>query len=263
MRVCSVDGCDAKHYGLGCCRDHWRVKRRELGMDVKPHDARRLVSCIVCGAEVMRYLSKNRMPTCSNQCRRDLTFGVSEPLPEFHMARWVGQFCPWSPPKPRTARFVACVCAECGERFIGDHEALWSQQAESYCSRRCMTRRARRRRRAREHGRENHWRWTDFVAIWLRFERCCAYCEQPIEGQPDPDHVVPLSRGGKDVVGNLLPACRACNSDKADLTLEEWRVERERRGLDPRRYSWSEGDERFHHLVPQRPTGAAWRHRAA
>ena len=36
------------------------------------------------------------------------------------------------------------------------------------------------------------------------------------------DHVLPLSRGGLHEVNNLVPACRKCNFNKHDKTLEEW-----------------------------------------
>ena len=65
--------------------------------------------------------------------------------------------------------------------------------------------------------------------------RRCAYCDQRVEGQPDPDHVVPLSRGGSNSITNILPSCRACNSDKRDLLLAEWRMDRQRRCLPARR----------------------------
>lgn len=263
MKTCEIDGCTEKHYGLGCCRRHWRDRRRKLGLDSKPHATPRLVACVVCGTEVERYVSKRRMPTCSNRCRRDLTFGVSEPLPEFHMVRWVGKSSPWSPQRTRAARFVSCACTDCGSPFIGDRVAHWSRQDETYCSRRCQRRVERRRRRARESGHETTWRWIEFVAIWMRFDRCCAYCERPIAGQPDPDHVVPLSRGGADAVGNLLPACRSCNSDKGDLTLDEWAADRARRGRPALTYAWDRGDARVRHLVQQAVSGVAWRHRAA
>jgi len=28
------------------------------------------------------------------------------------------------------------------------------------------------------------------------------------------DHVVPLVRGGRSIRGNVVPACKACNSEK-------------------------------------------------
>ena len=36
------------------------------------------------------------------------------------------------------------------------------------------------------------------------------------------DHVIPKSKGGEDSFENCVTACRPCNADKDDLTLEEW-----------------------------------------
>lgn len=32
-------------------------------------------------------------------------------------------------------------------------------------------------------------------------------------------------RGGENHIGNLLPSCASCNSDKRDLLLDEWAIE--------------------------------------
>lgn len=37
------------------------------------------------------------------------------------------------------------------------------------------------------------------------------------------DHLVPRSRGGPDALPNLRPACSACNRQRGDMTLDEWR----------------------------------------
>lgn len=54
----------------------------------------------------------------------------------------------------------------------------------------------------------------------------CVYCnERPaIEW----DHVVPIVRGGRHAIGNLVPACRTCNASKGARTLMEWRIWKER-----------------------------------
>lgn len=36
------------------------------------------------------------------------------------------------------------------------------------------------------------------------------------------DHIVPLVRGGKSVRGNVVPACKECNSRKKYLLPQEW-----------------------------------------
>lgn len=37
------------------------------------------------------------------------------------------------------------------------------------------------------------------------------------------DHVVPIRRGGRHSIGNLLPSCNRCNLSKAAKLLVEWR----------------------------------------
>lgn len=46
----------------------------------------------------------------------------------------------------------------------------------------------------------------------------CAYCHATAS---TVDHVVPRSRGGRDVWANVLPACQPCNRSKADRLLTE------------------------------------------
>jgi 5-methylcytosine-specific restriction endonuclease McrA len=36
------------------------------------------------------------------------------------------------------------------------------------------------------------------------------------------DHVVPISRGGKSTKGNIVPACKECNTKKNSLLPIEW-----------------------------------------
>jgi 5-methylcytosine-specific restriction enzyme A len=63
-------------------------------------------------------------------------------------------------------------------------------------------------------------------SAWWKRRRAvgrCAYC-----GRPTPpraltmDHRIPLVRGGRSTRGNLVPACKACNSAKKYLLPTEW-----------------------------------------
>lgn len=56
--------------------------------------------------------------------------------------------------------------------------------------------------------------------VFARDGAACRYC-----GSADYlecDHVIPLSRGGRSRLDNLVTACRACNRSKGAKTPEEW-----------------------------------------
>ena len=50
----------------------------------------------------------------------------------------------------------------------------------------------------------------------------CVYCGEGETRQLTLDHVVPKSKGGPNTWENLVTACKKCNNEKADLSLEEW-----------------------------------------
>lgn len=60
--------------------------------------------------------------------------------------------------------------------------------------------------------------------------RHCWYCgvrtwdAENVSMSKSVDHLVPRSRGGKTEQGNIVRACRKCNGEKHDLTLEEFRL---------------------------------------
>jgi 5-methylcytosine-specific restriction endonuclease McrA len=58
-------------------------------------------------------------------------------------------------------------------------------------------------------------------------QRPCFYCGAT--ERLTVDHVVAIARGGTDSIGNLVSACKTCNSQKRDLTIMEWRKKRESR----------------------------------
>lgn len=62
----------------------------------------------------------------------------------------------------------------------------------------------------------------DVKRLFDRHRGCCAYCGKRPK-HLELDHVIPLSRGGRHAIGNLLPACRRCNRSKHSRLLVEWR----------------------------------------
>jgi len=58
--------------------------------------------------------------------------------------------------------------------------------------------------------------------LFLRDAHLCMYCGKQLpEHLLTRDHLVPLSRGGRDCWSNVVTACRACNHAKGARTPEE------------------------------------------
>jgi len=49
----------------------------------------------------------------------------------------------------------------------------------------------------------------------------CVFCGGPIERW---DHLVPVTKGGDTVLGNMVPACSKCDDSKGDAEFEQWAV---------------------------------------
>lgn len=68
------------------------------------------------------------------------------------------------------------------------------------------------RRYAREKGASGSHTLDEWQMLKDRSKNRCAYC-----GEDRPltkDHIIPLSEGGSDDIGNIQPLCRNCNSKK-------------------------------------------------
>ena len=127
-------------------------------------------------------------------------------------------------------------CVECGEPLPPLHTYAPERR---HCGHRCREAAKRRNRTPEQRARinANHkvtekWRRApklgsdgristrDWERLVERYNGLCAYCS--VRPATDQDHVIPLSRGGRHTVGNVLPACRSCNSSKNDRLLIEW-----------------------------------------
>ena len=61
----------------------------------------------------------------------------------------------------------------------------------------------------------------------------CVYCRRRVGGRAlTMDHIVPLGRGGRSARGNVVPACKACNSRKKALLPVEWQEYLDRLACD-------------------------------
>lgn len=60
--------------------------------------------------------------------------------------------------------------------------------------------------------------------VYNKMDGHCAYCGRKLQyANMQVDHVVPLRKGGPDVLDNMLPACRSCNHYKDTLTVQQFR----------------------------------------
>jgi HNH endonuclease len=60
-----------------------------------------------------------------------------------------------------------------------------------------------------------HYTAAEWKAMKARYEHRCLMCKrQEPEIRLTVDHIVPISEGGDNTIGNLQPLCRSCNSKK-------------------------------------------------
>ena len=74
----------------------------------------------------------------------------------------------------------------------------------------------RERAKARELRRSQWWKRRRAAGV-------CHYCGAQVgAGALTMDHLVPLARGGRSTKGNLVPACKECNTKKKHQLAFEW-----------------------------------------
>lgn len=73
----------------------------------------------------------------------------------------------------------------------------------------------------------------DWDRLAGRYRGCCAYCGAKPK-KLEIDHVMPVSRGGRHSIGNVLPACPPCNRAKGAKFLVEWRYQNKARSESSR-----------------------------
>lgn len=162
-------------------------------------------ACVSCSRK-MRTSAESKSPTC-RPCRRARP-ARDDRLQVTRACAWCSTgFRPW-----RTNPGQRYCSQACGSRA----SAVARGRAQTPKGQRAGRRRDREssaagltaaaRRRLRLH--------------WVARGIGCAFCDGAAE---TVDHVIPLSRGGSNFEGNLLPACRRCNSARSDLLLSEWR----------------------------------------
>lgn len=123
------------------------------------------------------------------------------------------------PESTKSGPTVRVVYASKSEKARAHHLARIERDPEGVKAR---NRRLRAARRARERGAETCLiTQRDLDRLVRRHGGLCAYCRDSPWAQWD--HVIPLVRGGRHAIGNLVPVCRRCNYSKNRRLLAEWR----------------------------------------
>lgn len=227
QRTCTIPGCDKPHRAKGYCSGHYKTA---FPAPAKTYDS----PCDGCGINVPRQRpGRFKYIFCSELCRHWIQWGAwsSKVRPPAHDPKPI--------PGPRVFG-----CAWCGIA-ITTHDGR-----VRFCSTGCTRRSKRVARRAREANAPGSYTWAEVTRLWITFDKQCAYCHEPTSlADIQAEHVIPLSRGGRNDIGNLLPSCGPCNSDKRDLLLDQWAIDRARRHLAPVITTWTATDTRYMHLV--------------
>ena len=253
QRTCEIDGCNRAHAARGMCASHYGSWHRRIN---GRKDLVYTKTCVMCGNEwttrrnAAKFCSdsckgRHYSETMQTRCRLPVDHPVMILIAESRKAKRT------KPSRPTFEWRTERECPGCACLFT----PLFTPNMIC-CSKRCFRRVARWRRNAAECEATGTFTWSEFMRIARRFDYRCAYCAGR-DGQLDPDHVVPLSRGGSNSTTNLLPSCRQCNGDKRDLLLDEWAIDREARGKAPRITNWAPEDRRYWHLTSVSPISLA------
>jgi 5-methylcytosine-specific restriction endonuclease McrA len=227
-RTCSMPGCNSTHRARGLCGSHYQQIHQ---LD---RHSKRTARCAGCGADVQKYATqRSRRFVCSYRCRYFVTYGrwpeAGRELVGPVARRLLPTLKPQAQPNQEhetRSRFVSVACGWCGGYFVQDLRI--TGVTARWCSRYCQRKSHKATRRAVELGAAGTYTWAEVMRLYLKFGGC-AYCGGSEDIQPD--HVVPLSRGGSNSITNVVPACGPCNSDKGSKSLAEWYASRQTRGL--------------------------------
>jgi 5-methylcytosine-specific restriction endonuclease McrA len=203
-RTCTVDGCEGKHRARGFCQKHYTRWQRYGIVNDRP------ITPMTHGMSAY-----NR-----HGCRCEICTAAKRTVQAQYRSRH-----PISAKAADAAYYVANVATI--KRRNAAYVKANPQGIRDAENRRRQTdpmphRLAQIRRRALKAGVDSRMVTPrDWVRLCNRFHNCCAYC-----GKSRPltqDHVIPLFRGGRDAIGNIVPACTSCNASKGTKLLIEWR----------------------------------------
>jgi|GEM_PF-4374367 len=245
MNTCTIDNCTKPIHikKRSLCRAHYMAWWKAGGEE---HTTAAQSSCAQCGAAFD--LTHGSRKHCSPTCRERAKY-LRACADRDRYARLLQRARDAYTPK-RPNIFHSNTCDDCGTPFIER-----THTPSRYCSTRCAHRSGKRTRRAREHNAPGTFTYAQLMKQYLRQGKACAYCKEATPN-PQPEHVLPLSRGGRNDMTNIVAACPRCNGDKTDRTLDEWATSRATRGMAP--VDTRLDGSAYRNLWHQAPTSPRW-----
>lgn len=77
-----------------------------------------------------------------------------------------------------------------------------------------VARAAKAKRRALERAAQGSYSSLEWERKLAQYAGRCHWCTKEIAGTPHADHLIPLSKGGNNDIGNIVPSCSTCNWQK-------------------------------------------------
>lgn len=208
--TCSVDGCERDVDARGFCPRHYMQAKRAGTLPTTP----RVYSSSPCGT-VQRYSKGCRCDECRAASRERKRRYRSE---HAEKARIASQEYDRANRERQAARKKADRLAnpEKYRQRLAEYNATEAGKLNRHLRKL--------RRRAREAQADlRDVSASDWLRLVHRYRGCCAYCGAS-DRQLTREHIIPLARGGRHAIGNILPVCGPCNYSKADRLLIEWRA---------------------------------------
>ena len=234
---CVLDECDRPRYGK---KEYCQMHYNRLTRNGNPHIKYRTTEkkCLNCG---QTFKAKNKCSNtkyCSKKCWHEAWYSESINLSrtkkcclycgsEFSAVTYLYKtsYCSNTCRGKHNAenRVKRVFCRQCGVEFETPNAHFNTCPS---CARENMLKKVKRRNRyirylARGAAGPYH-NNSEWEKLLRRHNGKCAYCgERPAEHK---DHIIPISKGGTDAIGNILPACRECNLSKGNKLLAEWKL---------------------------------------
>ena len=221
QRTCDMPECNNRHQARGLCSTHYNQahqpnRHKDSAAQSKARRERDQLNPAKRDAERERQRKKReRYPTkqdpwpgltdITNRLPREIDSEMRK-LERLHLVK----------------------CEQC------EAKVLTAKGVMRFCSKRCKRQAVHHRRRASKRGARGTHTRSEVLDLWRSIGRMCGYCEfQVAKHRVQGDHFISLAYGGPDSIDNMVPACPSCNADKRELSMDEWRADRIRRGLEP------------------------------